>query len=185
MYGFEEIEREQVLLVNFEGEVLEGKGRRHGEYPIHTEIMRARPDVHCVVHTHPIHAVAFAATERPLRPVSHDAAMFTPPDVPRFTLTGDLIVTRELGEALASTLGDRPAVLMPHHGIAVAGPNLGRTMMATVLLERACKSMLLAGDVKTWSSDEEALSKRNKSVWVDDQVGWGWDYLVRKANRGR
>lgn len=185
MYGFEEIEREQVLLVTFDGDVLEGKGRRHGEYPIHTEIMRARPDVHCVVHTHPIHAVAFAATERPLRPISHDASMFTPPDIPRFTLTGDLIVTRELGEALARTLGDRPAALMPHHGIAVAGPNIGRTMMATVLLERACKSMLLAGDVKTWSPDEEALSKRNKSVWVDDQVGWGWDYLVRKANRGR
>ena len=48
MYGFEEIEREQVLLVTFDGDVLEGKGRRHGEYPIHTEIMRARP---CLLYT--------------------------------------------------------------------------------------------------------------------------------------
>src|SRR5690606_8008685 len=59
-WGFEEIGKDQVLLVSWDGEVLEGEGRRHAEYPIHTEIMRARPDVQCVVHTHAPHAVAFA-----------------------------------------------------------------------------------------------------------------------------
>jgi L-fuculose-phosphate aldolase len=185
LFGFEEIERENVLLISYDGEVLEGGGRRHGEYPIHTEIMRARPDVNCVVHTHPKNAVAFAATQRPLLPITHDGTMFVPPDIPRFSQTGDLISTRELGEDLACTLGDRPAALIPHHGIAVAGENLPVTIMSTVLLERACEAMLMAGEnIKTWSSDEEALAKR-EHCWSQTQLLWGWDYLIRKANKNR
>lgn len=184
LYGFEEIERENVLLVSFDGEVLEGTGRRHGEYPIHTEIMRARPDVHAVVHTHPFHSVAFASTMEPLLPMSHDSTLFTPPDIPRFTRTGDLILTRELGEDLARTLGDRPALLMPHHGVAVTGATIPAAVMATVLLEHACASQLAAGTVRTWSSDEEALSKR-ANCWSASQLEMGWNYFVRKAERAR
>lgn len=184
LYGFEEIERENVLLVDFDGNVLEGTGRRHGEYPIHTEIMRARPDVNAVVHTHPFHAVAFASTQRPLLPMSHDSTLFTPPDIPRFTKTGDLIVTRELGEALAQTLGDRPALLIPHHGVAVTGCNVQAAVMSTILLEHACASQLAAGDVRTWSSDEEALSKR-ANCWSQAQLEMGWDYFVRRSRRLR
>src|SRR6266702_5524083 len=92
-WGMEEITRDRVMLVSWDGEVLEGDGRRHIEYPIHTEIMRARQDVDCVVHTHAPWAVAFASTHEPLRPISHEATLFVPPDVARFTKTGDLIKT--------------------------------------------------------------------------------------------
>jgi Class II Aldolase and Adducin N-terminal domain len=93
-WGLEEVTPERVHLVSEDGQVLEGDGSRHSEYPIHTEVMIARPDVGGVVHTHPPHAVALAATGQPLRPVSHAANYFVPPDVPRFTGTGDLILTR-------------------------------------------------------------------------------------------
>ena len=86
-YGFEEIGPDQVLLVSWDGEVLEGSGRRHIEYPIHTELMRARADVACVVHTHASWSVAFASTHEPLRPISHEPTLFVPPDVARFTKT--------------------------------------------------------------------------------------------------
>lgn len=184
LYGFEEIERDNVLLISFDGEILEGTGRRHGEYPIHTEIMRARPDVNCVVHTHPFHAVAFAATMQPLLPMSHDATPFTPPDIPRFTKTGGLILTRELGEDLARTLADRPALLIPHHGVAVTGDNAAAAVMRTILLEHACASQLAARDVRSWSSDEEALAKRD-ICWAPSQYDIGWDYFVRRAERNR
>ncbi len=184
LFGFEEIERENVLLISFDGEILEGTGRRHGEYPIHTEIMRARPDVNCVVHTHPFHAVAFAATQQPLLPMTHDATPFVPPDIPRFTRTGELITTRELGEDLARTLGDRPALLIPHHGVAIADKTVSGAVMMTILLEHACASQLEARDVKTWSSDQEALAKR-AVCWAPSQFDIGWDYFVRKSERLR
>src|SRR5205823_3070269 len=119
--GFEEIELQHVILVGWDGAVLEGEGRRHAEYPIHAELMRARPDVGSVVHTHAPWAVAFASTGQPLRPLSHEATLFVPPELARFTKTGDLILTRDLGVELAQAVGDRNAGLMVHHGIVTCG----------------------------------------------------------------
>jgi L-ribulose-5-phosphate 4-epimerase len=178
-YGFDELTADQVILVSWAGDVLEGDGRRHLEYPIHTELMRARPDVHAVVHTHAPWSVAFAATEEPLRPVSHEGTLSVPPDVARFTETGDLVTTPQLGEALARTVGDRNAALMVHHGIVACGGDLPTAVFNAVFLERACRTnmrTLMAGGPKTWSSDEEALAKR-EHVYVAQAA---WDYLARR-----
>ncbi len=182
-WGFEEVDSERVLLVGWDGEVLEGSGRRHAEYPIHTEVMRARPDVQCVVHTHAPAAVAFASLGEPLRPISHEGTFFVPPDVARFTLTGDLILTRELGQALAQTLGERNAALLVHHGIVTVGPDVPTAVVGAILLERACRKQLMAmaaGPLRTWSSDEEALRKR-QHCYPPELVRQAWDYLVRRA----
>ena len=185
-YGFEEIGPEQVLLVSWEGEVLEGSGRRHIEYPIHTELMRARPDANCVVHTHAPCAVAFASTHQPLRPISHEPTLFVPPDVARFTKTGDLITTDELGADVAAAVGDRNAAFMLHHGIVTCGADVVTGVMAAVLLERACRTNLRAlagGGPKSWSSDEEALAKR-EHCWPPALLGQAWDYLARRLEAG-
>src|SRR4051794_9234392 len=115
--GFDEVTEETVILLSWEGEILAGEAGRHIEYPIHTEIMRRRPEVNAVVHTHPVYSIAFAATGRPLQALSHEACHFVPPDIARFDRTGDLVRTAELGQALAETLGERLGVLMPRHGI--------------------------------------------------------------------
>ena len=46
------------VLVDWDGQQLAGSGGRHSEWPIHSEILRMRPDVHVVAHTHPFHACA-------------------------------------------------------------------------------------------------------------------------------
>jgi ribulose-5-phosphate 4-epimerase/fuculose-1-phosphate aldolase len=183
-WGFEEIGPQHVLLVSWDGEVLEGDGRRHIEYPIHTELMRARPDIDCVVHTHAPWSVAFASTHEPLRPISHEPTLFVPPDVARFTKTGDLITTAELGGDVAAAVGDRNAAFMLHHGIVTCGPDVVGGVMAAVLLERACRTNLRAlagGGPKSWSSDEEALSKR-EHCWPPALLQQAWDYLARRLD---
>jgi L-fuculose-phosphate aldolase len=178
-FGFDELTADEVILVSWDGEVLEGRHRRHLEYPIHTELMRARPDVHAVVHTHAPWSVAFASTEEPLRPLSHEATLFVPPDIARFTETGDLITTAELGRALARTVGDRNAALLVHHGLVAAGDDLPNAVFNAVFLERACRNnlrALMAGGPKTWSDDDEALAKR-EHVYVPQAA---WDYLARR-----
>ena len=180
--GFEEIGPANVILVGWDGEVLAGEGRRHAEYPIHTELMRARPDVQSVVHTHAPWSVAFASTGQPLRPVSHEATLFVPPEVARFTRTGDLILTRELGEELAAAVGDRNAAFMVHHGIVTCGPDVVTAVMSAVLLERASRTAIRAiagGGPKTWSSDEEALAKR-EHCYPPALLRQAWDYLERR-----
>lgn len=182
--GFEEIGPEQVILVAWDGEVLAGDGRRHAEFPIHTEVMRARPDVTSVVHTHAPWAVAFASTGAPLRPISHEATLFVPPEIARFTKTGDLILTSELGSDLASALADRNAAFMVHHGIVTCGPDVVTAVMTAVLLERACRTQIRAvagGGPVTWSSDEEALAKRGH-CYPPALLQQAWDYLARRLS---
>lgn len=187
-FGLEEITPERVLLVSPDGEVLDGGAElaRHSEYPIHTEIMLARPEVGGVVHTHSPHAVALAASGQDLLPVSHAANMFVPPQVPRFTRTADLILTRDLGRAVAQTLGNGTAVFLVNHGIVTVGPTLQHATVAAVILERAAQQQLLTrqfGTWPTWSSPEESLAKREHiySPKACDQV---WNYLLRKVGTG-
>jgi len=183
--GFEEITDEQVILVSFDGEVLEGALPRHLEWPIHTEVLRARPELSSVVHSHPPHAIAIGASGQPLRPVSHAGTMFVPPDVPRFTRTAELIVTPEMGRAVAATLGGQHAMLLVNHGIVTAGKDVRDAIVRAVLLEKAAHQQVLVhacGGPERWSPDDEAIRKR-ETVWSEAQVAGLWDYLRRRPDR--
>nr|WP_297542556.1 class II aldolase/adducin family protein [Amycolatopsis sp.] len=183
-WGFEEIDDDRVVLVAPDGAVLEGTGKRHLEYPIHTEIMAARPDVGAVVHTHAPALAAFASLEVDLKALSHDAVPFAHPQLPRFTDTGALIAAPELGKALAERLGEANGILIPNHGAATAGPDIESAVMYAVLLERACRTQLMAmaaGGPVRWSDEAETRFKREQ-VWNPGQLRAGWGYLVRKGN---
>jgi L-ribulose-5-phosphate 4-epimerase len=184
-WGFEEIDASRVLLVSSAGDVLSGTGKRHIEYPIHTEIMRQRPDVGCTVHTHAPALSAFACLDTPLLPISHDGVLFCDPPLPRFARTGALIASAELGAALADTIGDARACLMPNHGAVTAGPDAATAVMYAVLLERACRTQLMAmaaGRPAIWSDPAEAELKREQ-IWNPGQIEAGWQYLVRTPER--
>lgn len=183
-WGMEEVTPQLVHLVDGDGRVLEGDGPRHSEYPIHTEIMAARPDVGGVVHTHSRFAVALAATGQPLRPVSHEGNFFCPPGVPRFTETADLILTPQLGQAVATALGSAPAVFLVNHGIVCVGPDLETATVTAILLDRACEQQLLTqqgGGWPTWSDEAESMEKR-AHIYSEAAMHHVWDYLVRSLS---
>ena len=182
-WGLEEVAEDRLQLVSFEAEVLVGDGRPHLECHIHLAILRANPRRTCSVHTHAVHAVAFAALEQPLLPLSHDATLFAGADVPRFRDTGGLVRTPQLGVRLAETLGESPAALMPGHGLVAAGASVPAAVMHAVLLDRACRIQLeaaSAGRLRTWSSPQEARAKAAE-CWPDSQLQAGWRYLVRRS----
>ncbi|MVU78290.1 class II aldolase/adducin family protein [Nocardia sp. ET3-3] len=182
-WGLEEITPERVLLVSWTGELLEGEGRVHLEYPIHTEIMRARADVQVSVHTHSAAVNAFSALGTPLRALSHDAVVFAEHGLPRFAATANLIRTPELGRALAADLGVARACLMPEHGFAAVGTDIAHAVMYAVLLERACRVQLTAaaaGELRHWTEYEECLEK-DAVVWPDSQIDAGWRYWCRRV----
>jgi L-fuculose-phosphate aldolase len=177
-----EVTPDRVQLVDPDGNVVAGEGARHSEFPIHTEIMAARPDVGGVVHTHPPYAVALAAAGQPLLPVSHAANFFVPPAVPRFTDTADLVLTRELGKSLALALGGARAACLVNHGIVAVGATLQEATVAAVLLERACRQQVLthtAGGWPTWSPPDESLAKR-EHIYNGPALAAVWDHLVRQ-----
>jgi L-ribulose-5-phosphate 4-epimerase len=186
-FGFDEITPEQIILVGFDGEVLVGDGPLHVEWPIHTEIMRARPDAGSVVHSHPPNSIALGASGHPLRPVSHAGTLFVPPAIPRYTKTAELIVTTDLGSDVAATLAERSALLLVNHGIVTAGKDVRDAVIHAVLLEKAAHQQMLThsfGGPRRWSSDEEALRKR-ETVWAERQRAMLWAYLARRLQNGR
>ena len=184
-WGFEEIDASRIVLVSPAGDVLAGTGPRHIEYPIHTEVMAARPDASAVVHTHSAAACQFAALGVPLLPLDHAGSLFCYPEIPRFGVTGGLIKNRSLGEALAAALGDAIAILLPQHGIVTAGPDLPAAVMTAVLLDRACRTQLdamAAGAVRVWGQEADTVAKR-ADVWAPGQLRAGYEYLLRRASR--
>lgn len=180
--GLDEITTQTLIRLNLDGQVLEGSFPRHLEYPIHAEIFRARPEITCVIHTHPIYSIAFAATGEPLRALSHEGCMFTPPDVPRFTMTSDLIVSRQLGEAVAATLGKGLACYLVNHGIVVAAETIELAVVAAINLERASQIHLLASASSQRlyaTGEEECLAKRQ--MYHPQAIENTWNYYCRRV----
>ncbi len=111
---------------------------------------------------------------------------FVPPAVPRFTQTSDLILTRELGAAVARTLGSCPALFLVNHGVVCTGPDLETATVAAILLERACQQQILTqslGDSYQWTPEAESLAKR-EHTYNPRQIRQAWDYLVRSLPAG-
>lgn len=188
-WGFDESDIDNVVLVDERGEVLQGRGMRHLEYPIHTEIMTARADVHCVVHSHAMIVNAFSSLGSDLVPLSHDGVLFVDPPLPRFELTSNLITSQGLGRALADCLGQAHACLIPQHGLVAVGEDAPSAVMHAVFLEKACRVQLLAmssGRI-TRSTPSEEVAAKKRDVWKHDQLTAGWRYLVRQglAERAR
>ena len=181
--GLEEIEVSDLLLVDANGDVIEGEGPRHVEWPIHTEIMAARRDVNAVVHTHPPHSIALGAAATEMLPISHAGAFFVPPTIPRFTKTSELITSRELGHEVAAALGDARALHLVNHGIVTVGADLAEAVCGAVLFEKAAEQQLLTaafGGAVRWSTDDEALAKR-ATIWSAGQREALWAYLKRRS----
>ena len=128
------------VLVDWDGQQIEGTGGRHSEWPIHSEILRVRPDLQVVAHTHPFHACVFSASLDPLQPFTVDADYFV--DVPRHEEDVALITTKDEGAALANALGQGFAVLMANHGVTFCGTSVAHAVCVGIFLEKACKAQI-------------------------------------------
>ena len=105
------------------------------------------------------------------------------PDVPRFTQTSDLIVTRELGGAVAATLGTSLACYLRNHGIVMAATTIEEATVAAINLERASQVQLLASasrDTFQWTPDEERLRKRAR-IYTPQAMHNVWNYYCRRV----
>jgi ribulose-5-phosphate 4-epimerase/fuculose-1-phosphate aldolase len=183
--GFDETTVADVILIDFDGATLKGSGKPPWEFPIHTEILRARPDVNAVVHTHPPHAITIGACGLPLEAFSHAAGVFGG-DVPRFEDGAGLVDTLALGASLAGVLGDARAVLIAGHGIATVGASVGAAVITAILLEQACRLQLMADAVG--GPSERFRGPAGAALYAhtttDGFLLRPWDYLLRRARAG-
>jgi L-ribulose-5-phosphate 4-epimerase len=184
--GLGEITEENILTFDLESEIVAGTSRPHSERYIHSEIFRARPDVNAVIHTHPVHTVAFAATTQKMKALSQGGAIFKDA-MPVYQDTINLIRSKETGRGVAEALGKHSVVVMRSHGIAMAGASIAEAVVLCVMLEEAAKIQLLAvsGGLDAWEYPDADVASLRANLMRPDQFVVNFDYLVRMAKRAR
>ncbi|MBI3953886.1 MAG: class II aldolase/adducin family protein, partial [Chloroflexi bacterium] len=139
---YQRLTLQQVQVVDFEGEPVEGELVPSAETMLHVAVYRARPDVGAVMHTHSTYASALAVAGLPLPPVLDELVIATggPVAVAEYGFSG----TEELAERAVRALGQRNAVLLRNHGVLGAGADLREALAVCELVERAAQVYILA-----------------------------------------
>jgi ribulose-5-phosphate 4-epimerase/fuculose-1-phosphate aldolase len=152
------------------------------ELPIHTELMRRRPDVGSVIHAHPPAALLSGLAELEPR------AVFGAYNIPAMRLALDgvpvfrrpvLITRSDLAGELADAMDGRPVCLMVGHGITVAASTVEQATVLAVnlnaLLEVTVELARLRAEPPEVSSEDLAELPDLGSAFNDTLV---WNSLV-------
>ena len=117
--NFKQIKVSDLLLVNDDGDVVEGdRPVNRAAFAIHSQVHAARPDVIAAAHSHSVHGKAFSSLGRLLDPITQDSCIFYDDHALFDDFTGVVLDTEE-GKRIADALGDEqgrhPAQPRPAH----------------------------------------------------------------------
>jgi L-ribulose-5-phosphate 4-epimerase len=146
-----------MVVVDFEGKVLEGKWSPSIELPLHLAIYRALPRAKAIVHTHSTFATAFAVANRELPVITEDMSQVVGHNVKvaSYAEAG----SEELARICVETLGDDNAVLMANHGVIAVAEKLSEALKICKVIEKAAEINIYAsllGGAKAIPADSVA-----------------------------
>ncbi len=177
-----EVGPDSMLVVDYNGKVIEGDGQPPSELPIHLEILHARPDVQAVLHCHMELAIAFTMMQGvELVPMRARASRWksgipTHPDPSHIKLT-------EQGRALAKTLGPHHAALMRAHGLVLTAESVRALFIDAVHFKenaRAQMEVLQAG-AKPLALTAHEIEQIERMEMRDWHIKKLWNYYIRKG----
>ncbi|WP_188207482.1 class II aldolase/adducin family protein [Alkalibacillus aidingensis] len=145
-YGmhFSKIKASDLVLVNSQGEVVEGKYSVHkSAFSIHSAVHEARPDVVASAHTHSVYGKTWSVSGRLLDPLTQDACAFYN-DHSVFDEYKGVAYDEEEGVRIGKALGDNKAVILRSHGLLTVGQSVDSAAFWFITMERSCQSQLLA-----------------------------------------
>ncbi len=135
---YESLAEEDMVLVDYQGQVLQGRYRPSSETPLHLAIYLARPDVQAIVHVHSPFATAFAVAglsipvllEETAQAIGHEIKV-----VP-YAICG----TRRLAEYTVATLGETGcAALLANHGLVGVGESMAAALRVCYVVEQTAQ----------------------------------------------
>jgi ribulose-5-phosphate 4-epimerase/fuculose-1-phosphate aldolase len=131
-----------MIVIDLDGNLIEGSDAPPAECFIHTEIYRARPDVQAVVHTHQRAATLLGVMGADLLPVLHVPAVFTDGGTMPIWPCPLLVKDRELGRKLAASLGTAGLCHLQGHGIVSVADSVQRATVSAIALEQLAEANL-------------------------------------------
>src|SRR5205823_9466049 len=160
------LKAEDIVIVDEDGKVIEGKWQPSVETPLHALVLHRRYDINCVMHTHSPYATAFGVIYQPIPMILAESALCLGGEVPiaPYRMSG----TPEFAELVAETLGNGPAVIWGNHGAMVVGANLAQTFSIAHALEDSARVYAIAKQLGTpvlLPSDEVA---KLHAFWVNN-----------------
>jgi L-fuculose-phosphate aldolase len=156
-----------LLVVDENGEVLEGRGRPFSELDLHLAAYRARPDADAVLHAHPPYATAWGLVGAELSPIAMPEVLVSLGDrIP--TIERFMPKQAEGARAVAECAEKYDAFLLQGNGAITLGTDLGQALLRMELVEHYAKILTAArqvGSVPTLSEPEIArlLEARKKA----------------------
>lgn len=172
---------EDIVTIDFDGNLLEGDAAPPMEFPIHTEIYRRRPDVGSVVHSHPLWSTLFSMTGRSVEPVIMQAAVLG--EIRQFGKTAS-INNKPLAEELADELGAHRVAMLKSHGAVIAAEGIVEAFVLAFYLEETAQRQYLAsrlGEPAVLCAQQIDTIGRN--LWKPHLLQKVWDYHAGKLQR--
>lgn len=187
---FDEITASNLTRMSFEGDAVDdqpgsGKIVNLAGHIIHSGILKARPEVNFVIHSHTRAGVAVSAMPDGLLPLSQHAGFVLG------TLSShpyqDSTAVEDEGALLARDLGGNYAMLLQNHGLLVVGRTAAEAFIYHYYLEMACKIQvdILGGTDKPIRITDDAMSALHDwgSPANGPHGGIQWPSLMRMLER--
>ncbi len=126
------IEAEDIVVLDIEGNIVEGHRKPSSELELHRIFYERREDVDAIIHTHTMYSTVLSCLNWSLPPV-HYVLASAGMDVrcAEYATFG----TRELAENAYKAMIDRKAVLLANHGLLTVGKNLREAFSLTEEVE--------------------------------------------------
>jgi ribulose-5-phosphate 4-epimerase/fuculose-1-phosphate aldolase len=169
---FGQIRVSDLLLVNHDGEVVEGDWEvNRAAFCIHSQVHAARPDVIAAAHAHSVYGKTWSTLGRPLDPITQDVCAFYRDHAVFEDYTG-VVLDVEEGKRIAHALGGHKAVILRNHGLLTVGHSVDEAAWWFITMERSCQAQLMAeaaGDPIHIDAEMAALTA---SQVGDHLAGW-------------
>lgn len=181
--GFDEVRPRDLIRVDRDLNVVEGKGIPNPAVRFHIWVYGKRPDAKAIVHTHPPKASALSMIGRPLIASHMDTAMLYD-DVAFLPEWPGVPVADEEGRIISAALGDKRSILLAHHGLLATGADIVEAAYLAIAMELAAKLQLdaeAAGAVKPIRPDlgRQAHAFMRKPAIMNATFAWRARQVLR------
>ncbi|MCJ1304877.1 hypothetical protein MMC08_007690 [Hypocenomyce scalaris] len=174
---FSQICVSDLILVNEDGDVVEGdEPINAAAFAIHSEIHKARPDVHAACHAHSVYGKAWSVFGKELDMMTQDALRFYKSHAV-YDNFGGIVLDREEGIKIAKALGKGKAAILQNHGLLTVGQSVDEAAFWFISLDKTCHAQLLADAASAGSGNKKILIPEEEAVFTHEQVGGpekGW-----------
>src|SRR5690554_3102357 len=169
---FGTIKVSDLLLVDHEGNIVEGKGvLNQAVFAIHSQVHAARPDVVAAAHAHTTYGQPWSTLGRLLDPFSQDSC-YSYNDHALFNSYSVEVLETSEGQKIGAALGDKKALILQNHGLLTVGETVDSAAWWFIAMEQVCKVQLLAEQVgKPILIPDDVAGLARKQIGSED-IGW-------------